>query len=131
MAVNGGLTWGTEKVQSLIDIWAEESISSMLENTHKNAAVFKIFSDRLREYGFNRSVDQCRAKVKKLRHFYIKIRDNLNRSGSSGDEREKFPWYDDLDKILGTKPVVRPVDIVESAEGDDSVITNLSDDDGE
>ncbi|KAL2077906.1 hypothetical protein ACEWY4_025591 [Coilia grayii] len=128
MAVNRGLTWSAEEVQFLIDIWAEENISSMLDTTHKNTAVFKIFSDRLREKGFNRTIEQCRAKLKKLSHLYVKTRDSLNRSGSSGEERERFPWYDDLDNIMGTKPVVKPVDMVESAEGNDSLITNMSDD---
>ncbi|KAL2095747.1 hypothetical protein ACEWY4_007895 [Coilia grayii] len=132
MAVNRGLTWSAEEVKFLIDIWAEENISSMLDTTHKNTAVFKIFSDiRLREKGFNRTIEQCRAKLKKLRHLYVKTRDSLNRSGSSGEERERFPWYDDLDNIMGTKPVVKPVDMVESAEGNDSLITNMSDDEGE
>ena len=44
----------------------------------------------------------------------MKVGDALNKSGSSREEKDKCPWYDDLDKILGTRPTVCPVDIVES-----------------
>lgn len=88
----------------------------MLENTHKNSEVFKMFSDKLAECGFNRSVEQCRIKVKKLRQQYIKVRDVLRRSGSSGDEKEKFLWYDEMDQILGTRPTSNPVNIIDSFE---------------
>ncbi|XP_034065690.1 uncharacterized protein LOC117542234 [Gymnodraco acuticeps] len=74
----------------------------------------KIFSDRLKQLGFNRSVEQCRIKVKKLRQQYIKVRDALQKSGSSPSIKETFIWYEDLDSILNTRPIVSPVDVVES-----------------
>ncbi len=53
-------------------------------------------------------------KAKKLRQQNIKIRDSLRKTGSSGEEKDKFVWFNDLDKILGTNPVVDSVDVVES-----------------
>lgn len=98
----------------------------MLEKTHKNAEVFKMFSDQLTERGFNRSVEQCCIKVKKLRQQYIKVRDFLRRSGSSGDEKEKFLWYDEMDQILGTRPTSSPVNIIESFEESTETSTDES-----
>ena len=43
----------------------------MLENTHKNTDVYKLFSERMKEMGYERSVKQCRAKGKKLRQLSI------------------------------------------------------------
>lgn len=40
----------------------------------------------------------------------------LRKSGSSGDKKEKFPWNDELDAILGTQPTSSPQTIVESIE---------------
>lgn len=42
--------------------------------------------------------------------------DALSKTGSSGKEKEKekFPWYDALTGILGTKPIVDPVDLVKN-----------------
>ncbi|XP_074521445.1 uncharacterized protein LOC141798294 [Halichoeres trimaculatus] len=111
-----GQTWSYEEVRCLLDIWSEENISQLLEKVHKNTEVFKIFSEKMKENGFTRTVEQCRVKVKKLRQQYIKVRDALQKSGSSSDVKDKFVWFDDLDKILNTRPVVSPVDIVESYE---------------
>ncbi|XP_067284760.1 uncharacterized protein [Pseudorasbora parva] len=97
---------------------------SQLSKTHKNSAIFSVFSKQLREKGFDRSVEQCRVKAKKLRQQYIQVRDALNKTGSSGKEKDKFPWYDDLDSILGTKPDVDPVDVVESHESSTSSASN-------
>ncbi|XP_049917254.1 interferon-induced protein 44-like isoform X2 [Epinephelus moara] len=109
-----GQTWSFEEVQALIDIWSEDYMSQLLVATHKNYEVFKLFSERMAARGFNRSAVQCRIKVKKLRQQYVKVRDSLRRSGSSGEEKEKFIWYDDLDSILGTRPTSSPKVVIES-----------------
>ena len=55
---------------------------------------------------------------KKLRQTYIQVCDALGKTGSSGKEKDTFIWFDKVDKISGTKPVVDPVDIVENGEGE-------------
>ncbi|XP_062409562.1 uncharacterized protein LOC134100403 [Sardina pilchardus] len=96
----------------------------------------------MREKGFERSSEQCRLKVKKLRQKYIQVRDALRKTGSSGKEKDKFIWFDEVDKILGTKPVVDPVDMVENddreaeptlsvASSDSSYVTHASDPDAD
>ncbi|XP_073722019.1 uncharacterized protein [Misgurnus anguillicaudatus] len=119
-----GQTWSCEEVRNLIEIWSDEHIRSQLSKTHKNSVVFSLFSKQLRDREFHCSVEQCRVKAKKLRQQYIQVRDALNKTGSSGNEKDKFPWYDDLDKILGTKPDVDPVDVVESHEYSTSSSSN-------
>ncbi|CAL9682257.1 unnamed protein product [Knipowitschia caucasica] len=114
--MNRGQTWSKEEVQCLIEIWSDEHIISQLSSTHKNADIFAIFSKQMRERGFQRSVEQCRIKTKKLRQQYIKIRDALKQTGGTSKIKDKFEWYEALDKILGTKPDVEPIDIVESNE---------------
>lgn len=109
-----GLTWTSAEVRCLLDLWAEEHIQNLLQKVHKNNDVYKLIRDKLEEKGFVRTIDQCRVKVKKLRQQYFKVRDSLHRSGSSRDEKDKFVWYDDIDKIIGTKPQANPVDVVES-----------------
>lgn len=106
--MNRGQTWSR---CSASDIWSDDYIHTQLSTTNKNTDIYALFSKRLREKGFERSAAQCRIKAKKLRQEYIKVRDALNKTGSSGKEK-----IDDLDKLLGTKPVVDPVDVVESYE---------------
>jgi len=110
-----GLTWSSDEVRSFIEIWSDDYIRAQLSTTHKNSEIYAVFSKQLRERGFNRTVAQCRDKAKKLRQQYVHVRDALKRTGSSGKEKDKCPWYDDIDRILGTQPVVDPVDIVESS----------------
>ena len=45
-----------------------------------------------------RSAEQCRLKIKKLRQQYIKVRDTLRKSGSSGEERDKLISLDVMDR---------------------------------
>uniref|UniRef100_A0AAV2KSL7 Myb/SANT-like DNA-binding domain-containing protein n=1 Tax=Knipowitschia caucasica TaxID=637954 RepID=A0AAV2KSL7_KNICA len=61
----------------------------------------------LAERGYNRSVVQCRDKIKKLRTQYHRVL-SLSKSGSSAEEKENFLWYEAVDGILGTKPTTRP-----------------------
>ncbi|KAK7888843.1 hypothetical protein WMY93_024403 [Mugilogobius chulae] len=126
--MNRGQTWAKEEVECLIEIWADEHICAQLSSTHKNAEIYSIFSKQMRERGYLRSVEQCRTKTKKLRQQYIKIRDALSKTGSSTKVKDKFVWYDALDKILGTKPDVEPVDIVESFEDTETVEPSQSQD---
>lgn len=114
--INRGLTWSRDEIKCLIEIWSDEHIAQQLSRTHKNTEIYLLFSERLKQKGFNRSVEQCRAKAKKLRQQYIKVRDALRKTGSSGEEKDKFVWFDKLDQILGTNPVVNPVDVVDSYE---------------
>ncbi len=79
--------------------------------------------------GFKRTAEQCRIKVKKLHQQYHKVRDSLRQSGSSGEEKDKCPWYDELDAILGTRPTSNLVDVVESYEDETSPAPSSEKDD--
>ncbi len=100
----------------LLEIWADNTVSRMLMETHRNSEVFNLFSDKLRENGIEWTVEQCQLKVKKLRQQYIKVCNALYKTGSSGEEKDKFPWYDFMDTFLETKLTSNPKDVVESYE---------------
>ncbi|XP_056463385.1 uncharacterized protein LOC130403195 [Gadus chalcogrammus] len=106
MAASGsrvGLRWGDSEVECLLEIWADDSIQSQLDTTHKNSGVFGAIRDYLEHRGYHRTMGQCRDKVKKLRFQYLRVRDALRRSGLSSDEKGRFPWYDAVDLIIGHK----------------------------
>lgn len=109
----------------LIEIWAEDGIQKQLYKTHKNAEIFSIISSRLHERGFARTTEQCRDKLKKIRLQYLKVRDSLRRSGSSAEERDKFPWYNLVDQTIGNKPSTQPV-VVESTSSTSQSTTPAS-----
>uniref|UniRef100_A0A3B5MF23 Myb/SANT-like DNA-binding domain-containing protein n=1 Tax=Xiphophorus couchianus TaxID=32473 RepID=A0A3B5MF23_9TELE len=93
-----------EEVKALIKIWSDENVLQLLLTTHKNKQVFKLISGDMEALGFPRTAAQCRTKLKKLRQQYVKIR-NMRRNNRSTDvAMEQFPWYDELDAMLGNLP---------------------------
>ena len=117
-----GSRWCESEVECLLEIWADDSIQSQLDTTHKNSEVFGAIRDYLEHRGHHRTMIQCRDKVKKLRFQYLRVRDALRRSGSSSNEKDKFPWYDAVDQIIGHKPSSEP-SVLES----NPVFTRLED----
>nr|XP_061828719.1 uncharacterized protein LOC133614617 isoform X1 [Nerophis lumbriciformis] len=115
-----GQTWSCEETQALIAVWSDNYVSQLLATTHKNIHVFNLFSEKMAAWGFNRTAQQCRIKVKKLRQQYIKVRDSIRNNGCFGDEKDKFPWYDQLDEILGTSSPKQ-----ESLQDNHAVITSI------
>lgn len=122
MARKGSL-WSTAEVECLLEIWADGGIQQQLDTTHKNSEIFKKISRYLRARGYERSVEQCREKLKKLRAQYLKVRDS-----SSPDDKAKFRWYDAVGKIIGkptgeanvlesyvATPSASPADVTEDA----------------
>ena len=101
-------TWDRKEIACLIEIWANEDIQTQCDSTHKNAEIYGKISEYLRVHGYNRTFEQCRAKVKALRFTYHKVKDALRKSGSSSDEKDKFMWFDAIDAILGHKPSSNP-----------------------
>ncbi|XP_024143238.1 trihelix transcription factor GT-3a [Oryzias melastigma] len=99
-----GALWSRVEVEFLLEIWADDTIQDELDKTHKNSKIYSKIRDVLNSRGFNRTTEQCRDKIKKMRCQYLKIRDALRRSGSSLDEKDKIFWFDAVDKILGQKP---------------------------
>ena len=68
-----GSPWGEEETEFLIEIWSDNVIKSKLEKTHKNTDTFQVFSERMRERGYERTGEQCHLKIKKLQQQYTKV----------------------------------------------------------
>ena len=65
-----------------------------------------------------RSLAQCREKIKKLRQEYRKIKDKMNKTGEEGKKHLIAGWdfYEPLNSILGHKPSTQPAVVIDSAE---------------
>jgi len=68
--------------------------------------------------GYNKTVDQIRAKWKALKHLY-KDKEYCNRK-SGNDRKDGGEWDEELDELLKTRPSVKPleygVDSIESGK---------------
>ena len=57
----------------LIQVWGEEGIQEQLEGAKQNKHIYEELVEDLVIYGIQKTGEQCRTKVKKLRQEYKKI----------------------------------------------------------
>ena len=69
---------------------------------------------QLNQCGYERSFEQCREKIKKLKEEYRRIKDRLEESGQGRDEEVQWSYYEAMDRILGHKPSTIPESVVDS-----------------
>ena len=114
-------TWTESETLKLIELWNEDNVQSQLEGCKRNKAVFESISRRMNDASFERTANQCREKIKKLRAEYKKVKDNNNQTGNN---RKTCKFYERLDNVLGSKPATRPPIVIDTFE---SSSTNNSD----
>ena len=77
--------------------------------------IYEKLSKGLAKHGIEKSGEQCRCKVKKLRQEYKKIKDAHSQTGT---DRKKWKFYECLNEILGNRPATcLPVVIDTSDDG--------------
>ncbi len=64
------------------------------------------------EPGHRRTWLQCQCKVKSLKAKYKEAKDSNQRSGRG---RVTCPFYEELERILGDKPSVQPLELLDSS----------------
>ena len=76
------------------------------------------------ESGFDRTFQQCRDKLKKLKSEYRKLKD---KQGKTGEGKIKdWDYFDPMDAILGTKPATKPPVIVDTLQDKRDIQEDLS-----
>nr|XP_055062902.1 myb/SANT-like DNA-binding domain-containing protein 2 [Misgurnus anguillicaudatus] len=103
--------WKGSEVTDLINIWGDSSIQAKLEGSYRNRAVYENISRKMTECGYRRSWLQCQRKIKSIRAKYKEVKDWNKRIGR---QRITCPFYEELDRILGDKPSVQPLELVDS-----------------
>ena len=125
--------WSTEATRALIAIWGEEIVQEQLDSVSWNRTIFKKIAASLRAKGFTYNYKQWRTKVKNLTAKYRKVINGLALSLSSiynlcvrkvkdsnditGNNRQKFVYFEPIDAILGTRATSRQVVLVENTTG--------------
>lgn len=105
-------TWGKPETFKLIDLWAEDRTQEELEGCHRNRDVFVRIATKLREVGYDRTFEQCREKIKKLKKDYRKIKDKHEETGQG---RERWAFFEAMDAVLGHKPSTCPSFVVDTS----------------
>ena len=76
------MNWSDKEVFRLISCWSEEGNQEQLEGCKRNKHIYERLSTLLAEYNINKTGEQCRTKVKKLRQEYKKVKDNNKGTGN-------------------------------------------------
>ena len=107
--------WNANELRTLVEVWADESIQSIMDSKQKNTRAYEKIKARLSAAGFVRTTAQINAKIKHLRRLYHKAKDAVQRSGVSADTAERMcPQFASIDAFLGTKPTTCPSDTLQS-----------------
>ena len=106
-----GSTWSDAEVSALITIWGEADVQEQLDGATRNQSIFAKIAKKLKESGYDRDWQQCRAKIKNLKAEYKKVKDH---NGVTGNGRKSFKFYQKLDEILGHRPASAPAVVLDA-----------------
>lgn len=112
-----GSNWSEPEVLELLQIWSDVTVQTELVTCLRNQHVFNRIANTLRQKGINRTGDQCREKIKKLkleykqktlrsaRYYELMERAQSNRSAASSGT---FPVWDGpiTSQVIGVQDAV-------------------------
>ncbi|XP_038609291.1 zinc finger and SCAN domain-containing protein 29-like [Tachyglossus aculeatus] len=100
-----GMHWDSEEIKTLLAILSEPQFYEIIRICHQNSQVYGAVAERLQEYGFLRTPEQCQAKFKGLLKSYRRAR--------SGHVLEPCIFYDEMDALMSSWSPVLPTDVLE------------------
>lgn len=106
--------WSNAEVSCLVSLWGEDTVQGKKQGCDRNKSVFEDIADEMVRRGFMGLWLQCQRKITSLKCKTVK--DYNNRSGNSPIT---FPFYDQMDGILGDKPTCLSPQILDSFREDD------------
>ncbi len=116
-------TWSDSETFKLIEIWGEDTIQAQLEGCRRNKEIYEKIARDLSDAGYQRTVDQCREKVKKLKSEYRKVKDGHYKTGTG---RNNWRFLDALDAVIGDKPSTKPPVVIDSLDDNDVAAAAVS-----
>ncbi|XP_078736025.1 uncharacterized protein LOC144949913 [Lampetra fluviatilis] len=106
-------SWSETETNALLDAWADRDIQDSLALApHEQACVYERVRDRLVAAlpGSQRSSQDCRLRIRKLKMVYAKSRKAVAQAQEQGTVRlSRSPYYEKLDKVLGHMPIAAGV----------------------
>ena len=118
-----GKFWTAAETKLLIDTWSHDNFQKQLHGAKWNDNVFGQIMNTLAKRGYHRTAQQCCAKIKSLKRRYKEIADRLRKSGEGRESDADnvpadFPFFEDIDAVMGGRASVSPVHLLDSASGD-------------
>lgn len=97
-----GVHWGYEETKTYLAILSETQFYEALQNCHRNSQLYGAVAERLWEYGFLRTPEQCRTKFKSLHTSYRKVK--------NGQAPETCPFFEEMDALVSARGAALPSD---------------------
>ena len=124
---NRGSNWTDAETSYLLELWRDNFPTSKKSNRTVWDAIAKklnsIFKDNKGIPSY-RTGTQCKARIKYLQAKYKRVKDHNSRSGNN---RESFEYYDEMDEVLGSKPNITPKEVVECGLVEDANAAGVGD----
>lgn len=115
-----GETWGFKETNVLLDTWADEKVQANLnDNPKRNIKIYTELAKKCKEImpEFERSAEEVRAKLKRLKAQYFKVKQQKNKSGEGSNN---WPFWQKMNNVLGPRPISTPVAIVNTMDSESS-----------
>ncbi|KAL7394615.1 hypothetical protein ABVT39_000542 [Epinephelus coioides] len=91
------------RTEFLIQILDDLNILTRLNGCkEKNSDLFQRVQERMARAGFCRTIEQIKNRWKMLKQSYNKAKTNNDKSGV---DLSSFPFFEDMDRVLGTWPL--------------------------
>ena len=110
----------------LLELWRDNFPISKKRNSTVWDAIAKKLNYIFKDQGIPsyRTGTQCKARIKYLQDEYKRVKDHNSRSGNN---RESFENYDEIDEVLGSEPNITPKEVVECGLAEDANATAVGD----
>lgn len=102
-----GVHWGYRETRTLLAILSQTEFYEALRNCHRNSQVYGAVAEKLREYGFLRTLEQCRTKFKGLQKRYRKV--------MSGHPPDTCPFFEEMEALMSAQVIALPINGLEEA----------------
>ena len=96
----------------MIELWGEDGVQAQLEGAKHNKPVYERIAAELAKADGDKTADQCRAKIKKVKLEYRKECDNHNKAGQG---RSVWHFFDALDAVFGHRPTSQPTVLLDTS----------------
>ena len=111
--------WSDAETRFLLELWRDSFPISKRRNGAAWDSIAKKLNGVLKEQGIStfRTGAQCKARMKYLQDEYKRVKDHNSRSGNN---RETFDYFDEIDAVLGCKPNIAPKRVFECGFSEDA-----------
>ncbi|XP_007533565.2 zinc finger and SCAN domain-containing protein 29 isoform X2 [Erinaceus europaeus] len=110
--------WGYEETRTLLAILSQTEFYEALQNSHRNSQVYGAVSERLQEYGFLRTLEQCRTKFKGLQKSYRKVK--------SGHPPDSCPFFKEMEALMSAQVIALPSSALEGAVSHSGLVSSAT-----